>query len=246
MVARPPSNRLLESIPLYLQIQESLLQRLSAGEWRPGDFLPSEIALAEQYKVSQGTIRKAMNALTRERVLMRHQGKGTSVAQLNASTVMYRFFNMTDECGEQVFPESTVLGASEGVADEEERQALGLNAHITVIRIERVRMIRNEPVLHERISLPRTLFPDFSLRVQDIANALYEQYAKEYKRNIVRVTEHVQAVLAHEVDAERLGVRIGSPLLKVTRISLSLQDSRVEYRVSRVCTDTYRYRAILS
>lgn len=246
MVVRPPINCHLTAAPLYRQIQESLLQRLSASEWRPGDFLPSEIALAEQYKVSQGTIRKAMNALARERVLMRKQGKGTSVAQLNAATVMHRFFNLSDEMGEQVFPESIVLGADEGVADVAERRALGLRTQAGVIRIERVRQIRGEPILHERISLPCALFPDFSLRPEDIANALYEQYAKEYKRNIVRVTEHVQAILAHDVDAERLGVAIGSPLLEVTRVSFSVQDIRVEYRVSRICTKKYRYRALLS
>lgn len=246
MVARSLVNQPLSAEPLYQQIQESLLARLSAGEWRPGDFLPSEITLAEQYQVSQGTIRKAMNALTRERVLMRHQGKGTSVAQLNADTVMHRFFNLADERGAQVFPESTMLTVSEGVADETERQALGLSTHTVVIRLERVRQIKGEPVLHEHISLPRPLFPDFSLRKQDIANALYEQYAKEYRRNIVRVTESVQAVLATEADRQRLHVPVGSPLLEVTRVAFSVQDIRVEFRVSRICTVKYKYRAELS
>ena len=76
-----PSSKLTFA-PLYEQVKKAILNRIIAGEWGPGSFLPSEIALAKEYGVSQGTLRKALNALTREKRLVRYQGKGTAVAVL--------------------------------------------------------------------------------------------------------------------------------------------------------------------
>ena len=75
--------------PLYEQVKKAILDRIIAGEWGPGSFLPSEIALAKEYGVSQGTLRKALNALTREKRLVRYQGKGTAVAVLDEDSALF-------------------------------------------------------------------------------------------------------------------------------------------------------------
>ncbi|MEI7569167.1 MAG: GntR family transcriptional regulator, partial [Alcaligenaceae bacterium] len=62
--------------PLYQQIKELVLQSLQAGEWKPGDLIPSEFELAARFKVSQGTVRKAIDELAKEHLLVRRQGKG--------------------------------------------------------------------------------------------------------------------------------------------------------------------------
>jgi GntR family transcriptional regulator len=66
--------------PLYLQIKALLSKSLEAGEWRPGEAIPSEIELARRYRVSQGTVRKAIDALASDNLVVRRQGKGTFVA----------------------------------------------------------------------------------------------------------------------------------------------------------------------
>jgi GntR family transcriptional regulator len=66
--------------PLYQQIKSLILQSLQAGEWKPGDLIPSELDLAARYKVSQGTVRKAIDELAADNLLVRRQGKGTFVA----------------------------------------------------------------------------------------------------------------------------------------------------------------------
>ena len=66
--------------PLYLQVKDVLVERLAAGEWSPGGAIPSELELAAQYGVSHGTVRKAIDALADDNLVVRRQGKGTFVA----------------------------------------------------------------------------------------------------------------------------------------------------------------------
>ena len=62
--------------PLYRQIKSLLLQRLESGEWRPGEAIPSESELATRFNVSQGTVRKAIDEMAAENLLIRRQGQG--------------------------------------------------------------------------------------------------------------------------------------------------------------------------
>ncbi|HSR54974.1 MAG TPA: GntR family transcriptional regulator, partial [Alphaproteobacteria bacterium] len=66
--------------PLYRQVKELLLQRVVSGYWKPGEILPSEVKLAAEFNVSQGTVRKALEEMAAEHLVVRHQGKGTFVA----------------------------------------------------------------------------------------------------------------------------------------------------------------------
>ena len=97
-----PSSKLTFA-PLYEQVKKAILNRIIAGEWGPGSFLPSEIALAKEYGVSQGTLRKALNALTREKRLVRYQGKGTAVAVLDEDSSLFPFFLLSDRNGKPAF-----------------------------------------------------------------------------------------------------------------------------------------------
>ncbi|MBM4212274.1 MAG: GntR family transcriptional regulator [Gammaproteobacteria bacterium] len=92
--------------PLYTQIQDALVCRIVEGEWRPGELLPSEQALALQLGVSQGTIRKATDALEAEKIIDRRQGKGTFVAELTQEQSVYRFFRLLRPDGRRIVPTS--------------------------------------------------------------------------------------------------------------------------------------------
>ena len=80
--------------PLYQQIKGLVLQSLQAGEWKPGDTIPSEFELAARYKVSQGTVRKAIDELAKDHLLVRRQGKGTFVATHAEQQVQFRFLKL--------------------------------------------------------------------------------------------------------------------------------------------------------
>ncbi len=139
--------------PLYQQVKESLIRRIAIGEWAPGTFLPSEPALAEEYGVSHGTLRKALNELTAERRVVRYQGKGTAVATFDADEALFRFFRIVSCEDRRTLPISEVYSATPANADAEEAAALDIPVGAPVFRIERVRSLDGVPLLNESISL---------------------------------------------------------------------------------------------
>ena len=82
--------------PLYEQIKILLTQSLVAGEWKPGEAIPSEFDLAARFGVSQGTVRKAVDELAAEHIVIRRQGKGTYVASHSEPSWQYRFLRVPD------------------------------------------------------------------------------------------------------------------------------------------------------
>src|SRR4051794_26549380 len=85
--------------PLYQQIKGLILQSLQAGEWKPGEAIPSEMDLAARFRVSQGTVRKAIDELAAENLVVRRQGKGTFVATHAEQHVRYRFLRLVPRAG---------------------------------------------------------------------------------------------------------------------------------------------------
>src|SRR5476649_442702 len=112
--------------PLYEQIKILLTQSLVAGEWKPGEAIPSEIELAARFRVSQGTVRKAIDELASEHILMRRQGKGTFVASHNEPSYQYRFLRVTPDSGEKLYPKNLFFGLERGRASADAAHALGL------------------------------------------------------------------------------------------------------------------------
>ena len=86
--------------PLYRQIKYLITESLVSGEWRPGQPIPSEIELAQRYHVSQGTVRKAITELADQKLLVRHQGKGTFVASHSEERTRFPFLRMRPDSGD--------------------------------------------------------------------------------------------------------------------------------------------------
>ncbi len=86
--------------PLYQQIKTLILRSLQSGEWKPGEAIPSEVELATRFRVSHGTVRKAIDELAAENLLLRRQGKGTFVATHSERQVQYRFLRLKPDLGD--------------------------------------------------------------------------------------------------------------------------------------------------
>ncbi len=145
--------------PLCTQIQEAPVRRIVEGEWRPGEFLPSEQALAQQLGVSQGTIRKAMDALESEKIIDRRQGKGTFVAELTQEQSVYWFFRLLRLDGRRIVPTSgneTVRLQPVGVRAA---RALGLAEGASAYEVLRTRLVDGQPLAFERTVVPEKIFP---------------------------------------------------------------------------------------
>lgn len=230
--------------PLYVQVRDQLVRRLIDGRWQPGQLIPSEIELAREVGVSQGTIRKALDAMTAENLLIRRQGRGTFVARPEESRILFQFFRIVPDGGAVTFPDSRVLSREEAAASDAEAAALGLAKGDTVFRFERVRFLGGEPVLSETVALPAARFPGFA-GLPEIPNNVYGLYSERWGITIARASERLKAVAASAVEAGQLACVPGTPLLEITRIAFDLENKPVELRVSRCHTGTTHYSSEL-
>lgn len=226
--------------PLYLQVKDSFVQRLVGGSWQPGQMIPSEIELAREMGVSQGTVRKALDAMTAENLLLRRQGRGTYVAEPEESRILFQFFRLTRDSGERLFPTSRVLSCRRGAAQAEEAAGLAIAENDPVWRIVRVRSLADRPLIVETIVLAEARFSGIG-ELSEIPNNVYRLYSQRWGVTIARARERLKAVAASPDDAAELGCAPGTPLLEIGRIAFDLESRPVELRVSRCLTDGVHY-----
>src|SRR5689334_2203145 len=145
--------------PLYLQIKGLLSKSLEDGEWRPGEAIPSEIELARRYRVSQGTVRKAIDALASDNLVVRRQGKGTFVAtHTEEKSSMFRFLRIRRNDGREEYPASRLVDVRRREASAEAGRALELKSGDPVITLRRVLEYGGEPAVLDEIVVPAQLF----------------------------------------------------------------------------------------
>jgi GntR family transcriptional regulator len=231
--------------PLYQQVKDLLIERLISGVWRPGDLLPSEIQLAEELGVSQGTVRKALDEMTASNLLVRRQGRGTYVAEHDQEHALFHFFKMTDRAGRPLVPESRVLRIAKASARAGEAARLQLAPQAEVIRIARVRSLDGRPAIFERIVLPAALFPGLHEK-RDLPNTLYTLFARDYGLTIARAEERLSADRAGAEAARLLGLDREAPLLSIDRVALALNGRPVEWRISLCDTRDQVYSVTLA
>ena len=233
--------------PLYKQVYAVLVRRIAAGEWRPAQALPSEQALAEELGVSQGTVRKAMDALASENLILRRQGKGSFVAEHTQEHALFRFFRLARPAPDRsrITPQLGDDRIRRRQASQAEREKLDLEANAEVVEIRRTRLIDNVPKIVEKIVLSIELFPGIDEH-HALPNTLYSLYQGTYGINISVAREELRAVLANKRDAATLNVAPGSPLLQIDRVAIALDGQAVEWRVSRCDTRDIVYAVDLS
>ncbi len=228
--------------PLYAQVRERLVERIRCGEWRPGQLIPNEFEIAREFGVSQGTARKAIGALAADGLVLRRQGRGTFVVEHTPAHVLFRFFNLFDDAGVAVIPDSRDATSRLAEANDEERHALGLDDAARVIRITRTRTRNGTPFIRETVTLPELLFPGFVDR-PEVANTLYDLFQKEYGVLVMRTEDRLSAAAADAETAMALAISPGTPLLRIARIALALDHTPVEWRVSLCHLDRAHYLA---
>lgn len=231
--------------PLYKQIKNLLLERIASGEWPPGTFIPSEATLASSYNVSVGTLRKALDELASDNVVVRRQGKGTAIATHDADRALFRFFNIVRHDGERSLPVSRVLSRQRRPASAAERKSLELASAAEVIHVRRIRELTGTPTLLEDIVLDAATFAAVEQQPEVLPNTLYNLYQHQYGVTVAHAEEQLIAVPASEQDAAHLGVEIGEPLIEIRRVARDYQDTPIELRTSRLTTRQYCYASHL-
>ena len=234
--------------PLYQQIKGLLVARLQAGEWRPGQSIPSEVELAARFKVSQGTVRKAIDDMATDNLLVRRQGKGTFVATHAEATTQYRFLRLAPDTGGAPGLERRLLDCRCMRAPPDVAQLLGLNTGENAVQVRRLLLapVANatpQPVVLDDIWLPGPLFKGLTVdRLEAWRGAMYRLFEAEFAVHMIRAEEKLRAVAAAGEDAALLGVPPGTPLLSVERLSFTYGDRPVELRRGLYHTAAHHYR----
>ena len=232
--------------PLYQQIKALVLESLRAGEWKPGEAIPSEMDLAARFRVSQGTVRKAIDELAAENLLLRRQGKGTFVATHSEQQVRYRFLKLMPDAGDlarEGQPQREVLECRRVRAPAEVARMLALRAGDAVVQVRRVLSFGSVPTILEDLWLPGAPFK--GLTAQQMAGyhgPTYAMFEVEFGVRMVRAEEKIRAVAADPAQAELLQVPRHTPLLSVERVAYTYNDAPMELRRGLYRTDTHHYR----
>ena len=228
-------------LPLYIQIQEDLMDMISSGALEVGARLPSEPDLAKRYGVSRLTVRQALSELVMNGTLRRQRGVGTFVAQpkmIISQEVTLSFTQRMQREGRSCA--SHVLSFEVQAAGRETAHRLGLDTGAPVICLSRLRLADGRPAMLETAWLSYQRFPgilseDFRYR------SLYACLAERYGVIIEEVEESLEAVNLGEVEARLLGVAVSTAALLVTVLALDQDKRPVETSRAFVLGDAHRY-----
>ncbi len=232
--------------PLYQQIKGLILQSLLGGEWKPGEAIPSEMELAARFRVSQGTVRKAVDELAAENLLVRRQGKGTFVATHAEALVQYRFLKLVPDEGDthsEGPAQREIIDCKRLRASSEVAKSLGLRTGDAVLQVRRVLSFAGRPTILEDLWLPGGPFKGLTAeRLSDYHGPMYALFETEFGVRMVRATEKIRAVMPDEEQCLLLKTPKTTPLLSVDRIAYTYNDAPMEMRRGLYLTDTHYYR----
>jgi GntR family transcriptional regulator len=233
--------------PLYQQIKALITQSLQSGEWKPGELIPSEVELAGRFKVSQGTVRKAIDELAAENLVVRRQGKGTFVATHHEARAQFRFLRLMPDAGEPHSADNNILEVKRLRAPAEVARLLDIKSGDSVIFIRRVQAFDGEPTIVEELWLPGVIFKGLTAeRLVEYKGPMYGLFETEFGTRMIRAAEKIRAVSADADTAALLKVGLNTPLLSVERVSYTYGDKPVEVRRGLYLTDHHHYQNELS
>lgn len=228
--------------PAYRAVKQGIVDALREERWRHGQAIPSETALARRFRVSVGTVRRAVAELVAEHILVRQQGRGTFVVSHTRDYLLNVFFQIVDRQGRKEFPRTELLSFRKGRAEQGASRALGLAKDETVYRIHILQRLQGQPVIVDHLRLPVRLFPDLNAEVfAKRDTTIYGLLQTRYGVNVVRTEESIAAAGADDRTAALMQLRPGTPVLRIRRTGFAYRDLPVETRIRYVNTASHRY-----
>ncbi|MGM3387273.1 GntR family transcriptional regulator [Stutzerimonas stutzeri] len=236
-----------ERLPLYQRLREEMLAKIAAGEWLPGAPIPTEAELTRLYGVAIGTVRKAVDTLVSEGLLLRSQGRGTFVRRPNFDASLARFFRQVNASGGREIPTSRILVKALQAPSAEVATALALPDGEQVLYLERLRMIEARTLFHEDIWLPASRFGALlDIEAEQFGELLYPLYEARCGQCIASARETLTVGAADEGMAKVLAIDSGAPVVNIERVALGYDRSPLEYRISRAAAEGFRYQIDIS
>jgi GntR family transcriptional regulator len=235
-----------KALPRYRQIKQALAELLREGKWRHGQAIPSEPLLAQRFGASIGTVRKAIDELVAENIVVREQGRGTFVKSHTRDYMLNVFFHLVDEEGRKELPRIRLLSYARGRADAKTAQRLGVAPGAPILRVRNLLTLDGRPTVYDDIRLPAARFPDLTANeLSDRDTTIYGLMQQRFGITVVRIIEHLEAVAAPRDIAQLLRVPAGYPLMKIVRTAFSYGGEATDTRERYVRTGKRRYESVL-
>ena len=230
------------SNPLYKEVKIRLTRDLASGTWKPGEAIPSESRLATQFNVSIGTVRKAIDDLVAERILLRQQGRGTFVATHTEDRTLFYFFHIVGKDGSRELPSTELLSFRKARATSTEAGRLDIETGAPLYRMQNLLKLSGKPVVFDEIAVSAERFSDLTEEVfGGRVGTIYGLYQARYGITVTRISERLSAGHAPARAARLLGLSGSTPALAIRRVAYTYDDAPVEYRVSWVNTQRHEY-----
>jgi GntR family transcriptional regulator len=232
--------------PLYRSVQRALMEQLASGELKPGQLIPSERQLATEFSVSIGTLRKAIDDLVEQRILIRQQGKGTYVATHDRERLLFYFFHIVPQVGLKSYPHVEFVFFHKSVATTEVTTRLGIAEGAPIFHIRNQLSLDNHPVSVDDLYLDQARFPGLTApQFKERPNTIYNLYQEVFGITVVKTEERLRAESVGAEHAKLLKLKMGMPVLTIRRSAIDMRGETVELRVSTVNTAKHEYFAEL-
>lgn len=226
-------------LPRYYQLKEIMREKIDAQDWKPGDLIPSERELSEQYGISRMTARQAITELVNEGLFYREQGKGTFVSRHKITQQLIHLTGFTEDIrarGQR--PTTRVLSTQMGPADETTAEHLRIKTGQLIFILRRLRLADDEPLALEVSHL--NFIGCEKLLEEDLEhNSLYQLLENQYGLVLIEAEQELEAGLIGNKEAEQLQLPPGSPALYTCRTVYTERNLPIEYARSIYCGHKY-------
>ena len=219
-----------------------MTRRLATGEWKPGAAIPTETRLKDEFGVAIGTIRRAVDELVAQNMLVRQQGRGTFVATHNRDRLLFHFFHIERRDGYKEYPDVRLHDFERVRLGREVAALLGMHEGDRAVRFRNTLSLEGQKIMLDEITVPESLFPRLTeKKLRERNSTLYNLYQDQYRITVVRTSQRLGGGLVPREVARALEVPVGLPVLVIRRIAFAYHDRPVEYRVSYVDTRLHDY-----
>jgi GntR family transcriptional regulator len=236
----------LEGGPLYKGVQRALTERLANGELKPGQLIPSERQLATEFNVSIGTLRKAIDDLVEQRILIRQQGKGTFVATHDRERLLFYFFHIVPQVGLKSYPLVEFVFFHKAEANDEVAKRLSLSRGAPIFHIRNRLSLDGAVVSVDDLYIDAERFAKLTpAQFKERPNTIYNLYQEAFGFSVVKTEERLRAEAVDAEIAKLLKIKPGAPVLTIRRSAIDMRGDAIELRVSTVNTTKHEYFAEL-
>lgn len=226
-------------LPRYYQLKEIMREKIHSGDWKPGDLIPSERELGEQYGISRMTARQAITELVNEGLFYREQGKGTFVSRHKITQQLINLTGFTEDMkarGQR--PGSKIISAQMIPADDALAERLRIKPGQMIFRLQRLRLADDEPLAIEISNL--NFMGCERLLEEDLEkNSLYRLLEDKYGQPLMEAEQEIEAGLMGPEEGSLLKVSTGSAALFIRRTTYTERDQPIEYAKSIYCGNKY-------